>query len=851
MRLFFYYFLRSSWNQIRTFVKTWAFYVFAALFVAGGALWYGFLWYYRRLAAANEDLPTSFEQIVQVTGLSGLNMLELAAGLTILLLLVIQIIGAERSFSTLFRQADVNLLFASDLSPQTVLAFRVTNTLGLAIAATLLLALRLPFLAVQQHLTVYGALSVLLAWCLTLALSVLLKILIYELGSRRSFFHRNLRWLVFALLAAVGYVLYRRYAASQDRDPFRIANEFFNAPWTRWLPVWGWIKGVMLYALEGRWGLSVCLLSLSLALIAGLVLLVRRLPADYYEDTLTSAQETSQLYEAVNAEGAALLVMRSRRRTVTWTGFRHGTGSSVYFFRVFHDRLRSSRFFLSKTMLTYCLAALAGGLYVRYFLDAPIEYIPVLVLAALVFFRTIASPVTEDIRKDTFLLQPEPIWSKLFFSLLGGSCNCALDVFLPLMLGCAAAGFSPLRGLLYLPMLVSVDFFASASGLFTDVSIPNAIGVNPKQVIQVILLYVGLFFDGMVVSYGINFGHPMAGFLLMTVLNVLFGGTFLGLTGVWLYPCGGRPVRSGDAPDEKSARAAYTRVGLAMTLMLLTIRMAQLALSRRGLGELLALYLPIYALGLPVFLLAAGREKAPPGLQDRPLRPGQFLLLIPACFFVMYAGNLLGLALQGLLGSFLGLPRGILQAEPAGGEGNPVIRALLLAFAAPVMEEFVFRRCVLRRLAPYGERGALLVSALLFALFHTSVSQVCYAFLLGLVFGYVYLKTGRLRYSLLLHMLINSMTALLLPVLLERAAEAAYGQSPGEAELAEVLAHPGVLALLGYVALLLVLSLFGAVVFFFGVRERKVSPDGVRLRTVFSSWGVPVFLAVSIAVLLL
>ena len=69
-------------------------------------------------------------------------------------------------------------------------------------------------------------------------------------------------------------------------------------------------------------------------------------------------------------------------------------------------------------------------------------------------------------------------------------------------------------------------------------------------------------------------------------------------------------------------------------------------------------------------------------------------------------------------------------------------------------------------------------------------------------------------------------------------------------QLADVISKPGVLALVLYMALLLILSLFGAVVFFFGVRERDVSPDGVQTKTAFSAWGILLFLAVSILLML-
>lgn len=889
MRMFFFYFFRTSWNQIRKFVHTWAFFFFAALFAAGGVIAYWFWWYYRRLSAENAALPTSIGEVFEATGLTGLNLLELAAGILILGILVIQMIGAERSVSSLFRQADVNLLFASDLSPQAVLAFRVANTLNLAIAVTILFAIQIPFLARTFSLSAAGGIMILLTWCMLLAFSALLKILVYELGSRHPFFHRNVRWILFALLGVIGIAFYRVYRQGAEPDFFLSAQRFFNAPWTRWIPVWGWLKGMLLYTLEGHASMAVFMLCLNAALIALLIWAVRRLPADYYEETLSRAQEVTMLNEAASSEDAALLVTIARKREVTWEGFHFGQGSSVYFFRVFHNRRRTSWHFLSKTFFTYCFAALAAGLYVRHFLDTPYEYIHVLLLAVMVFFHTIFSPVTEDIRKDVFLLQPEPVWAKVFFSLLGGSCNCALDVALALMIGSVAAGYSPISGLCYLPVVVSVDFFASASGVFTDVSIPSSIGINFKQVIQILLLYAGLVFDGAVLVYGLNTGHSTAGFVSVFFLNLLFGSVFLGLTGVWLYPCRGRAVRAlKNAAVPKGARSAYTRAGIALAGMLLATHASQYylpALFPEGSSwSALAIYLPIYGIGLPVFclLMMGGRETSERRemperremSENRTLTKGEkgtnaasgrrvwtdadgrtpgsglrtFLWCIPACLFVMYSGNIIGYLLQGVL-RFL-IPASWLSFSlfPAGAEpsmGHPVLQALLITFASPLMEEYIFRRCLLDRLRRYGEMTALLSSALAFALFHTTINQLCYGFLLGLVFGYLYLKTGQLRWSVMLHTLINGISAVLLPLLLTTVSRAAGAMDLRKVPLTMALQEPGALVFMILVLLLFVLFLLGTVVFVFGVREHDLHRDGIRMRTACAAPGMAAFLVIA------
>ena len=73
----------------------------------------------------------------------------------------------------------------------------------------------------------------------------------------------------------------------------------------------------------------------------------------------------------------------------------------------------------------------------------------------------------------------------------------------------------------------------------------------------------------------------------------------------------------------------------------------------------------------------------------------------------------------------------------------------------PALEEAAFRGLLLRRLRPYGERFALVASALCFGLFHGNLNQFFYAFLLGLVLAELALSTGCLWQAVLLHALVN------------------------------------------------------------------------------------------------
>ena len=85
---------------------------------------------------------------------------------------------------------------------------------------------------------------------------------------------------------------------------------------------------------------------------------------------------------------------------------------------------------------------------------------------------------------------------------------------------------------------------------------------------------------------------------------------------------------------------------------------------------------------------------------------------------------------------------------------------LYAMFGAPVLEELAFRKLLLDRLQPYGEVPAAFLSALLFGMFHGNSAQFILAFMVGLAFAAVYLKTGNVWYSISFHMVINTVASL-------------------------------------------------------------------------------------------
>ncbi len=87
---------------------------------------------------------------------------------------------------------------------------------------------------------------------------------------------------------------------------------------------------------------------------------------------------------------------------------------------------------------------------------------------------------------------------------------------------------------------------------------------------------------------------------------------------------------------------------------------------------------------------------------------------------------------------------------------------LLAAIFAPFFEEWLCRGMILRGLLTKMKPvWAIVVSALFFALIHMNPWQALNAFIIGVVMGYVYYKTGSLLLTMLMHF-VNNGTAVIL-----------------------------------------------------------------------------------------
>ena len=225
------------------------------------------------------------------------------------------------------------------------------------------------------------------------------------------------------------------------------------------------------------------------------------------------------------------------------------------------------------------------------------------------------------------------------------------------------------------------------------------------------------------------------------------------------------------------ARKLFSRVGWAFVAFCLVNIAVQLLIGA-GIGAwimlmdgampdmdtLLLSQVCMYVFAFPVFWLMMRRIPSWHKPEGEKLSLGSFLMWAVVCFGFTYIGNFIGQFLMWVVGMATGNP----PANPVMdmlGEMNPWVMILTTVVIAPVMEELMFRKFLIDRLVPYGQKAAVLISGLAFGLFHGNFFQFFYACMLGGIFAYLYSSTGRIRYNNLLHMIINAVGGVV-PILL-------------------------------------------------------------------------------------
>jgi membrane protease YdiL (CAAX protease family) len=165
-------------------------------------------------------------------------------------------------------------------------------------------------------------------------------------------------------------------------------------------------------------------------------------------------------------------------------------------------------------------------------------------------------------------------------------------------------------------------------------------------------------------------------------------------------------------------------------------------------------YLVCIGMGILLMFLWKGRKFCTQELftRGRPMKIGDFFSLLAVFMMGQTLFSLMSMVQEWILNQF-GLTA-VRAIESATADSETLSIFLYASFGAPIAEELLCRGLALRPLVDYGKRFAILMSAFFFGLMHCNIVQTPFAFVVGLVMGYVAVEYNIL-WAMVLHMINN------------------------------------------------------------------------------------------------
>ena len=216
-----------------------------------------------------------------------------------------------------------------------------------------------------------------------------------------------------------------------------------------------------------------------------------------------------------------------------------------------------------------------------------------------------------------------------------------------------------------------------------------------------------------------------------------------------------------------NVKSVFSRVGLAAAVLGVVVNLAQMiiitifnvvnrAFESNGWFRYLLIAVSFYLIGFPICCLIL--KSIPDGQkrEEENLTFGGFIKFFLISYFIMVLLNLFTMGFLWIVGNFKGSDV-VNPLENVISNSSVLATIIFAGILSPIIEEVLFRGVMLNKIRTYGDKIAIITTALLFGLFHENFSQFFYAVGLGMIFAYVTLKTGTIKYSIGIHIMINMM----------------------------------------------------------------------------------------------
>lgn len=533
MRMTLYYAVHSIINQIKKLLKSGLVIFILICIVIGGVVGVGIAIFTDSDEESEEHFePEEIEELEEtISEIDKQAVAVMIAGaLTTFMFFGFASSGASGG-SDIFVMADVNILFAAPLKPQSVLLFRLVSRLGSVLAGSIWLLFQIPNLVYNLDLGWREVASIIAAWILVLMFSNLISVLLYTIAATHTNVKKYVKGGIYIciLLMAALFLLYKN---AESLSLWEAAQGFFSTAPVKFVPVWGWIITLVGFAFSGNSAGAFIILGLLILSAIILAYIIWHIKADFYEQAMAKSEEVAA-HTAALAEGrsARKKSKKDRPDTLKRDGLNKGRGANVFFHKAIYNRFRFAhlKIFTPSMDIYFIVTFVIIAIELNAGLPSPMAVIAA-TIGLIAFYRSLGNPLLHDLEMNCFHMIPESSAKKLFWSLISGTAYCFFDIILPFTLATIVLGENPGFSLLCILLILTVDFYSTCVNTFVHLMIPVSAGKMIKTMVQLLFIYFGAAPVAGLFILGLSLGGAALGLFFASLFCALSGGIAFSLS---------------------------------------------------------------------------------------------------------------------------------------------------------------------------------------------------------------------------------------------------------------------------------------------------------------------------------
>jgi len=547
MRLFIYYAFHTFVNTIKKLFKTWLAFLIIITFAAGflGVIIGRMVPLIEQSIKGEtvveevveekteEELKDDGSDFLSSRNITTVDVVDVAVTAAFLFFVTIVLLTVNKG-GEIFKPADVPLLFASPMKPQSVLMFRLMNSLGMNILIAFYMVFQIPNLVNNLHLSLISAIIILVAYGLTMVFTTLLQIAVYAFSRNTEKGRINIGSVLIGFYAILG-IAFIIYTTVTKQEIITSVFRFFGNKNTFWIPFIGWIRGMVYFSIISDTTKSIIFTALFGISCIIMIIVLWNMKVDFYEDAMFATERVQAQLENSEraAKGGTVVRAKERGKNLQRDGFSYGRGASVFFYKAIYNRLRFAKFkLLSKTFIINLIGAVFGGWLALKITNPFFDkfMIPAAIIMIVSFYRTLGNPLEEDTSREFFILVPDSEFKKIWASIFGSLTVSFIDMSIPMIVAALITKADPIVFIAWVAFILSVTLFGTTVGAFVNISIPGDHAQTIKMMVQIMFVYFGVMPSLAFVVIGLVMKNMGIMLIAGAAFNVMAGFLFTLIT---------------------------------------------------------------------------------------------------------------------------------------------------------------------------------------------------------------------------------------------------------------------------------------------------------------------------------